>query len=318
MRTWRVGTISMGISIITLGCFLLFSTIKGTQTFDHLTAWWPILFIVLGIEILLYVTFSKKEQPIIKYDIFSIFFIGLLGTIGIAFSFLLSTGLLEEIRYSIDTTEQTNNIPEVQHDIPDSIKKVVVNTSNHPLTIEGSNSNKVHLLGTYEMTMKENEKDKLQQDDFMTVQTVGETMYVTVKPLPVHHKFFASQSKMTATLVLPQNKNVEIRSSERELSLYPGQLQNNWSVQERSNVSVHLVKDSDITLSAVTNQKEAHGNLPWEHVEELTKRENNSSEEKPESSEKEQWYKNTIKTGNGTYQLNIQKAYHIDMSILEQ
>ncbi|TNU69514.1 exosporium protein E, partial [Bacillus velezensis] len=31
MRTWRVGTFSMGLSIITLGCFLLFSVIKGTQ-----------------------------------------------------------------------------------------------------------------------------------------------------------------------------------------------------------------------------------------------------------------------------------------------
>ncbi|PDZ11215.1 exosporium protein E [Bacillus pseudomycoides] len=318
MRTWRVGTISMGISIITLGCFLLFSTIKGIQVFDNFTAWWPILFIVLGIEILLYVTFSKKEQPIIKYDIFSIFFIGALGTVGISFYFLLSTGLLEEIRYSIGTTEQTNNIPEVQHDIPDSIKKIVVDTSNTPLTIEGSNINKVHLLGTYEMTMKANEKNKLKQEDFMAIHTVGETMYVTLKPLPVHHKFFASQSRMTATLVLPQNKNVEIRGSERELSLYPGQLQSNWSVQERSNVSVHLVKDSDITLSAVTNQKDSHGNTPWEHVEELTKKVNNSSKENPDSNQQEQWYKNTLKLGNGTHQLNIQKAYNTNISLLEE
>ncbi|ENQ3108035.1 hypothetical protein SAMN04488168_11553 [Bacillus sp. 491mf] len=318
MRTWRVGTISMGISTITLGCFLLFSIIKGIQVFDNITAWWPILFIVLGIEILLYVIFSKKEQPIIKYDIFSIFFIGILGTIGIAFYFLLSTGLLEEIRHSIHTTEQTNNIPEVQYDIPDSIKKIVVNTSNAPLTIEGSNSNKVHLLGTYEMTMKENEKDKLKQDDFIAIQTVGETMYVTLKPLPVHHKFFASQLRMTATLVLPQNKNVEIRGSERGLSLYPGQLQNNWSVQESSSVSVHLVKDSDMTLSAVTNQKDSHGSTPWEHVEELAKKENNTSEGNPDSNQQEQWYKNTIKTGNGTHQLNIQKTYNIDISVLEK
>ncbi len=28
MRTWRVGTISMGIATITLGCFLLFSQKK--------------------------------------------------------------------------------------------------------------------------------------------------------------------------------------------------------------------------------------------------------------------------------------------------
>lgn len=112
MRRWRVGTISMGISIISLGCFLLFSIISGMQVFDSFTAWWPLIFIVLGIEILLYVSFSKQEHPIIKYDIFSIFFIGVLGTIGIALYLLLSTGLLEEIRYSISTNEQTNDIPD--------------------------------------------------------------------------------------------------------------------------------------------------------------------------------------------------------------
>ncbi len=85
MRTWRVGTFSMGLSIIALGCFLLFSVIKGTEVLDSLTAWWPVLLIILGVEILLYLLFSKKEQSFIKYDIFSIFFIGVLGSVGIAF-----------------------------------------------------------------------------------------------------------------------------------------------------------------------------------------------------------------------------------------
>ena len=34
MRTWRVGTFSMGLSIISLGCFLLFSVIQGTKVLD--------------------------------------------------------------------------------------------------------------------------------------------------------------------------------------------------------------------------------------------------------------------------------------------
>ncbi|MGQ0419218.1 exosporium protein E, partial [Bacillus sp. HC-Mk] len=46
MRTWRVGTFSMGLSIISLGCFLLFSVVKGIQVLDTLTAWWPVLLII--------------------------------------------------------------------------------------------------------------------------------------------------------------------------------------------------------------------------------------------------------------------------------
>jgi len=283
MRTWRVGTFSMGLSIIALGCFLLFSVIKGTEVLDSLTAWWPVLLIILGVEILLYLLFSKKEQSFIKYDIFSIFFIGVLGSVGIAFYCLLSTGLLEEVRYAIHTTRQTNTIPESKLSIPESINKIVVDagTDNHPLTIDGRNSNEVSLL-------------------------------------PFHQRLFGHEPRVKPTLVLPQTKHVEIRASNRDLSLYPGQLQNNWFVQESSGVSVHLIKESDISLTAVTNQKEAIGNTPWEQVEDLTKKENNSSEENPESNGQEHWYKNSIKTGNGTYKLNIEKAYNLNMSVLEK
>ncbi len=105
------------------------------------------------------------------------------------------------------------------------------------------------------MTTKANEKLNLKQDDFLSVQTVGETMYITLKSLPVQHTLFNSAPQVKPTLVLPQNKNVEIRASNNELSLYPGQLQNNWFVQESSRVSVHLAKESDVSLTAVTNQK---------------------------------------------------------------
>ena len=111
------------------------------------------------------------------------------------------------------------------------------------------------------MTTKANEKLNLKRDDFLSVQTAGETMYITLKSLPVQHTLFNSAPQVKPTLVLPQNKNVEIRASNNELSLYPGQLQNNWFVQESSRVSVHLAKESDVSLTAVTNQKkhtEAH------------------------------------------------------------
>ena len=303
MRTWRVGTFSMGLSIISLGCFLLFSVVKGIQVLDTLTAWWPVLLIILGAEVLLYLLFSKKEQSFIKYDIFSIFFIGVLGSVGIAFYCLLSTGLLEEVRHSINTTRQTSNIPDGQFDIPESIKKIVVDAGHQPLTIEGT---------------KANEKLNLKRDDFLSVQTAGETMYITLKSLPFQHTLFNSAPQVKPTLVLPQNKNVEIRASNNELSLYPGQLQNNWFVQESSRVSVHLAKESDVSLTAVTNQKETHGSTPWEQVEDLTKNENTSSEEHPELNNQEHWYKNSIKTGNGTYKLNIEKAYNLNMSVLEK
>ncbi len=65
MRTWRVGTFSMGLSIISLGCFYFFSR-KGIQVLDTLTAWWPVLLIILGAEVLLYLLFSKKSNLLLN------------------------------------------------------------------------------------------------------------------------------------------------------------------------------------------------------------------------------------------------------------
>ena len=96
-------------------------------------------------------------------------------------------------------------------------------------------------------------------------------MYITLKSLPFHQRLFGHEPRVKPTLVLPQTKHVEIRASNRDLSLYPGQLQNNWFVQESSGVSVHLIKESDISNSS-NKPKEAIGNTPWEHVEDLTKR----------------------------------------------
>ncbi|MDM5188038.1 exosporium protein E [Bacillus sp. DX4.1] len=258
------------------------------------------------------------QEVFVKYDIFSIFFIGVLGTIGITLYFLLSTGLLEEIRYSVSASEQTNDIPEVQRSIPDTITKVVVDTSNMPLTIEGTQSSELRLFGTYQVAMDKQEKNKLKQEDFVSIRMIDQTMYVTLKPLPITSKFFVSEPKITATLTLPQNIDVEIRESQRDITLYPGQLQSNWSIQGKSSVSVYLAKDSDMTLSAVTNKKELQGNMPWEYIEELNKNEDTHSREEQNEEQHEKWYTGTLKFGNGTHHLNVLHAYNLDVNVLEK
>ena len=67
MRTWRVGTISMGASLLLLGVFLLLSQIVGWDLTRVMISWWPIILVVLGIEILVYLLLSKSEKPVLKY-----------------------------------------------------------------------------------------------------------------------------------------------------------------------------------------------------------------------------------------------------------
>ncbi|NLL52509.1 MAG: hypothetical protein GX248_07395 [Peptococcaceae bacterium] len=75
MRKWRVGTFSMGLILIAAGILLLAAELWGLNGAYLIVRWWPVILIVLGIEILAYVILSKEEQPKIKYDGLSIFLV---------------------------------------------------------------------------------------------------------------------------------------------------------------------------------------------------------------------------------------------------
>ncbi|MCY6369908.1 DUF4097 family beta strand repeat-containing protein [Clostridium ganghwense] len=85
MRKWRVGTISMGIMLIGTGIILLLSQITGINGAEKIIKWWPIILIILGLETLAYIYFSKEENPKVKMDVLSI--------ISIIFILLVCSGI---------------------------------------------------------------------------------------------------------------------------------------------------------------------------------------------------------------------------------
>ncbi len=68
----------MGITLITLGIVMLISQIYGISVIEHIIKWWPVVLIIIGIEILVYIFLSKQEEPKVKFDIFSIIIISML------------------------------------------------------------------------------------------------------------------------------------------------------------------------------------------------------------------------------------------------
>ena len=75
MRQWRVGTFSIGILFIALGVLMLAAPVYGLSASQLIFKWWPVILIMLGLEILVYVLLSRQEEPRIKFDGFSIFII---------------------------------------------------------------------------------------------------------------------------------------------------------------------------------------------------------------------------------------------------
>ncbi|NLD50282.1 MAG: hypothetical protein GX660_24350 [Clostridiaceae bacterium] len=73
MRQWRVGTFTMGIALVAIGAVMLVAQINGYSALDLILKWWPLVLVMLGIEVLVYIALSKQEEPRLKFDGFSIF-----------------------------------------------------------------------------------------------------------------------------------------------------------------------------------------------------------------------------------------------------
>ncbi|MDD3889484.1 MAG: hypothetical protein PHR65_06145, partial [Syntrophomonadaceae bacterium] len=84
MRQWRVGTLSMGLLLIVLGAGLIFAQVNKVAVIDVLLNWWPLLFILLGAEVLVQIGLNKDEVIKVKYDIFSIIIVFIIVMTGLA------------------------------------------------------------------------------------------------------------------------------------------------------------------------------------------------------------------------------------------
>ena len=292
MRTWRVGTFSMGASLLFLGLFLFLSRFLGYELVNVMTVWWPILLLVLGAEILLYLVLSRKESPVLKYDFLSIMFVGMIGTAGILLSVLSSMGLVGKVEEVMTREQRTFDLPHFSYNVDNHVKRVVVNTDGYEVTIEASPSREVSLFGTYQMETASKAKVVKAASEYVTVNQQGDTLYVTVKPLPNGIGPFRSYWQGEATILIPNDVKLETGGSDHPLTLKPRGLANNWSVSGVSTVAVVPETASDLKVSAI-GVENVHGKEgQWKVTED------------DRSAQKSAVYQ----SGQGKYQITITNA----------
>ena len=98
MKIKRVGTITLAIALISLGVLIFMSQINDTYTLDLALKLWPLVLIVLGLEILWFRFMSKDEEMVIKYDIFSIFLVFTILFTNLGLYALLEIGIIDKIK----------------------------------------------------------------------------------------------------------------------------------------------------------------------------------------------------------------------------
>ncbi|PFO01173.1 hypothetical protein COJ85_17830 [Bacillus sp. AFS076308] len=303
MRTWRVGTFSMGASLIFLGLFLFFSKFLGLNLAEVLMAWWPVLLVVLGVEILVYLFLSRQEQPILKYDFLSIFFVGLIGTAGIIFAVLSSAGVMGKVEEVMAKEVRSYDLPAFSYKTDDSIKRVVVRSVGYDMTVEATEDKAVSMFGTYRVETAKKTALLKNADDIVMANQKGDTLYLNFKMLPDEMGPFNSQGIVAATILVPNNVKLEAVGNNNSLSLKPRTLVNDWNIESSSAVTVNVMKNSNMTVETVGVDQLS--GKEWKITEEPKGEEHDAAG--PKSA--------VYQSGERKYLIHISNAYEVKLNI---
>lgn len=271
-------------------------------------SWWPIILIVLGIEILVFLLLTKQEKPFLKYDFLSIFFVGVLGTVGIGFAIISSTGLLEKLNDVLQREERTLELPGFEQKISDSIKRVVINAERSPLTIEGSSESELAIFGTYRALSGKNEELVSKSEDYVSITEKGDTLYISFKGLPSESVGpFDRFASLSATILIPSNVKLEVNGNDNSITLKPRSLMSDWAVDRVSHLSVQIQNSSNVKVTA-SGVREIQGDLEkWNITKESVQNEYADSVIKQA----------TYQTGKGSHQLQILNSYQVSLNTVE-
>lgn len=246
MRTWRVGSFSMGGALIFLGVFLLLVQFFDWDPAIALLSWWPLLFIILGIEILIYLG-KKNTESNVKYDFISIIFISVIGTAGLGVALLQSVGLLELTNHYVAAEVREINLPKYEERNLTHIKHIQIEPGPYEVTIESTNNKEVVMFGTYVGDVVGSEQPLKHISDYALIEEVGDTLYIKLKQMPqgrFHHLF----RDIDLTILLPHELPVEVNGTGGSVVMNLKEIQSDWTIVNLNHLQVKVPDQPNIKM----------------------------------------------------------------------
>ncbi len=300
MRKWRVGSVSMGAALVFLGIFLLLAQFFNWDPAFAVLSWWPILFIILGIEIIVYLVKSKENKPHVQYDFLSIIFISFIGTAGIGMALFSSSGFLDMAEQLVKAEVRTVDLPKLEQASLEGVERIVVDAGTYPLQIESTSGNELTMFGMYKERASSEEILIDQVEDYALVVNKGDTLYITLKDLP-HQRYAGFYGDVEAKILIPSHIDVELNSY-RSLNVKPRALKSDWLITNASDVKVEIDKNANFTLHVeeIGELSEAE----WENMKKFEKRDEYVEQQTKSA---------TLTIGKGTHTVTIKNVDHLEV-----
>lgn len=297
MRKWRVGTLSLGILMIVLGVVMLAAQFKQVTILDMLLTWWPLILVLIGVEILVQVYTAREEQPKIKYDAFSMLIIFIMVFFSIGMYALTSTGVIERITWIVESSIVRADIPSQRISVDEGLKRIVISAPRGRLDVKKSSTSEVVVFGEAVVNAANNEEAiALAEQNMAITRREGDTLFVQLLSTTWSGDFKPGIREIRHFLLLPTGIEVEINSPGYfNLDIDGEAFGRNWLIKGRGSVNITAARSSDLAIDAqVRGMGNFGGNANWE------------IEEKPNLHiDGGPAYEGHLKWGEGTNRVNI-------------
>ena len=210
-RRWRVGTLSMGLSLLFLGSLIMISQWKGADVFETALAWWPMIFIMLGLEIVIYTLWFRGKGKL-YYDVLSVLFVGFLAICCLVFAGISSLGITQELRRTVSSVEMNYALPEWNGSIPEGVSTVIVQSPQpYGIKVDQSGGTEMSVFGSY--VTADGRLSEEQEKQLLQSKRVGDTLYIMLGNTPRHLLFEQSRNSLDVTVAAPADVKVIVRDS---------------------------------------------------------------------------------------------------------
>jgi len=208
MKIKRVGTISMAIVLIAFGVILFLSQVNKFSALNMVLKIWPVILILIGLEVLWYRYASKDEGTVIKYDLFSIFIVLVILFVNIGIFAVSESGLIGKFQSMLLSVNYNMDTAINEYVIDESVNKIIIDDINN-LAIRSTSDNKisgVSKLNVYAASKEE--ANKLAASDNIRYEKSGNTLYVySVNNIENNYSYSNTRN---LEIFLPENIDVEV------------------------------------------------------------------------------------------------------------
>lgn len=313
MRTWRAGTVSMGITLLIMGLGLLYAQINEKLVLDLIAKWWPLIFVLLGTEILWQSWQARKNSSKITYDILGVFIIMILLCFGLTMEAMYESGLIEQCRTSL--ISQNYELLNASDPIPvdAGLKKVIIEQSSDPLEIVSCSTDKITASRKANVTStSRNEAVKtLKESQILQTRRQGDTLYIAFPSSRSASFMPAGINSQYNTIYLPEDLQISIYSGVSDLKIHAARISNDWYINGIDSASLDLPVASNLLLTAQTNSRdELQGNASWEIKDAMQSGKSDIDEPEPVRTE------GSVLLGTGQFKINIKSNGPVSLDIL--